>query len=108
MTQREAWLYLAKLWSGPLSDCPCGGCGGKVAADLASGLCVSVDRIAMLPAKTREAMRVRIRRHREAIGGESYLWPTTEAGAKKRAAFCRRQAALLTKKRTSKKKKFKA
>ncbi len=106
MTERQAWLWLAKAWQKAKADKE----GGYFIPDLAGrwfgayGLChvisnlLYVDR---LDQKTADQMTARIGREFERrANGERivYLWPFNSRGRDARVRFCERQAKALTRK----------
>ena len=98
MSEREAWVYLAPLWDKPTMA------GGVAYAiiyfgDRAEGLCGSVFLLwyhGLISNRTRNAMGKQIKAVPKTIPGlhapDLYAWPRNLAGAKQRAAFCRRMA----------------
>lgn len=99
MTERQAWLKLAKMWDKAYIDsdgdysamgtasmglCPC--ITLDIADDLDQGVSVSMlGKIKKLPKITHY--------------GLEFVWRTDKASAEARAAFCRKQAALLAKRK---------
>ena len=97
MTERQAWLYLAKRWDKAfLSD---GYTVTNVCDDCTHGLCQSLCHLedeGEIDSNTRLEMSSKIPKSADFA---PYVWPMTIAGAKKRAAFCRRMAAKCKPKR---------
>lgn len=104
MTEREAWLYQAKLWDKPKKNygkcCyeavnPSNGIRGD-------GICIIIElmcRYDLISFKTRVSMERRIDNEREKLGlHHPYLFRCTKAGAVKRAALCRKFAQQCPKK----------
>lgn len=94
LTEREAWLLLAEWWSGKLRTDDDGDTlmvGGKWGC---YGLCSS---IVLLSSTGRISQEIQesMRRKLGEVPGSDYRWPQTLAGARQRAAFCRRMAAEL-------------
>lgn len=92
MTERQAWLKLAKIWDGAKDD------GDDIAyvPSGATGLCPSILEIrGYLTDQVYESMMRAIDDLRS-VTEHNHKWPMTLAGAKARAAFCRLQAKLLT------------
>ncbi len=93
MTEKQAWLRLAKMWDAAKPDCSGLYSAGKIPC---FGLCGTI----AWQIKEREivtAMLSKVRATKGYDGG--YLWTNDKRGAKARAAFCRKQSALLTPKR---------
>ncbi len=93
LTERQAWLKLAKDWDGARPDVL-----GYYFVGWHYGLCVGIGNLGVcgqITSETAIAMKGRLPKLRP---DTAYCWPNTKAGAKARADFCREQAALLTKK----------
>ena len=97
MSESEAWAWLAKKWDNPVE-------GVIVSIELdvycePAGLCPCIDWLFyedMISEDTHYSMHAKIPKN--PIGnvepfGMCFRWPPTMAGAKKRAAFCRKMAA---------------
>jgi hypothetical protein len=97
MTEKEAWLYLADVWSEP-KQCDDGTWRCR---NYTPGLCVSIgylDDQAIISVETLYSMGAKIREYRAQLADvhwSAYLWPRTEEGAKQRAEFCKTQAEKL-------------
>lgn len=95
LSEREAWLKLAKLWTKPdigSSDCP------RV-LDWSFGVCHSVDDLRgmnEISVSLADRMREKAQNPKDP---DAWRWPLTIAGAKSRAAFCRKMAKLCSRKR---------
>lgn len=98
MTKREAWLSLATAWDNAKPDK-----NGEWCAAIGiwqdHGLCGSIFSL-QLPMRVSEQMFAQMKKHwpkRIAVRtkeGVAWRWPFTKAGAKARAAFCRKMARL--------------
>ena len=94
MTEREAWLYLARKWArtrkAHVTLRPADG------GEACRGLCACACRLIHLGVvKRKVALGMLGRLHRRRPGkmaDESYYWSLTIRGARARAAFCRRMA----------------
>ena len=100
LTERRAWLLLAKEWDKATQACY----GGSFQTP--SGqycLCFAVSHLyhsGPLSRTTRDDMHERLQKHRPAYSrDEVFFWPTDKTGAKKRAAFCRKMAKLCVRKK---------
>ena len=98
LTQRQAWLLLAKAWDKPKkSD------GGYCIGRFEFGLCQSIwnmetDRL--IDKSTSESMQDKVSEGWNRKQYTMFRWPcNTVAGARARAAFCRKQAAKLVKRK---------
>jgi len=95
--EREAWLYIARRWD-RARRCSCDPHCTSFIAHIESfaceGICVCIDLMPDVDKDVRERMAQKIYAVQH---GSLFLYPRTLAGAKKRAAFCRKQAKLLTK-----------
>lgn len=101
LSERRAWLYLAKKWDKakpPKLD----GWEDDVEVVIRLnrfgeeiGLCDTIVRLP-ISCSVCDAMEDKVDRERRRLKKRrwAFLWPTTKAGAKKRAAFCRRMAKL--------------
>ena len=92
MTEREAWLWLAKRFS------RAGAKGVLINGWRYQGICNCIDAIDAITTSA-TAMIHRIRANRPAfahvrvcLASGGYWWPTTKNGNQRRAAFCRRMA----------------
>jgi hypothetical protein len=101
MTERAAWLYLAKRWDKAVL----GGDGDamvRINTDRTIVcLCDSILRLQMderIDVFTESCMVDRIQRLPNINQSSSYKWPRTLRGARSRAAFCRRMAKQCGKK----------
>ena len=81
MTEREAWLWLAKRFS------RAGAKGMLINGWRYQGICNCIDAIDPITTSPTAMIR-RIR----AFTGGGYWWPRTKKGNQRRAAFCRRMA----------------
>lgn len=99
LTERQAWLLLAKLWDKAKPKSPSGTYAVFFNDGSVSGLCACVGWI-NTNSRTRCAMIDKIRTGGSAIH-RPYRWPRTLAGAKQRADFCRLQAKLCKRKKKS-------
>ena|ERR1700677_2608895 len=101
LTETEAWLKLEEVWLGPLAiDCD-GDLHVHFNGQPHFGLCACITDmydIGLINITALHSMRDKIAVV-DTHGG--YLWPWTEAGAKARAAFCRKQINELTDSRGS-------
>lgn len=108
MTERQAWLLIAKAWDKPRVFTDDG-----VLIYFATiwkykycGLCPCVyvmEENERIDEFTRNSMLTKIESETRKKGAHHpFIWPTTLSGAYQRAAFCRKQAAKLTKKRKKK------
>lgn len=86
MTEAQAWEYIAKTWDKPKKR----GDGYCCSRDGCSGVCFSISNFQLLFGVV-TGMTNRLRAHR-AERADGYWWPQTRAGARSRAAFCRRMA----------------
>ena len=98
MTERAAWLKLAKLWNKPLRGVVPyvrlrHGAHGMVGRN---GLCACVTSLYVDGKIDHDARLDMNSKVHAAIKHGAYAWPLTLAGAKSRAAFCRRMAAKCT------------
>src|SRR3990167_5049387 len=96
MTERQAWLFLAKAWDAAEGEV----IGGRVifCAGMATGLCPMLcylEDTAKISEDTYNAMCAKIWRL-PSVTYQDHKWPIDKAGAKARVAFCRLQAKLLT------------
>jgi len=108
LAEPEAWAYLATGWESPIVSSDYGYAPhrwtGYAYAYITIGgvdciaLCESVDALRAthrISHETRSAMRAMIDRSSGIAGRYAgFYWPTHPDGAKKRAAFCRRQAVV--------------
>lgn len=103
MTERAAWLHLAKAWRKAEPDMD-----GVYEIDMGDGdakpwgLCYSVTRMRRTEmigdgVARRMYARVEAAAARLGLDDTKYLWPTTLAGARARVRFCERQARALGK-----------
>jgi hypothetical protein len=95
MTEREAWLYLARLWS-EAQECPCG-CKLIVVVPLgeilSSGLCSAISamcHVNLISGEVKREMRQKVDNVNKMYTG-AYYWPQDLEGAKARAEFCKTQ-----------------
>jgi hypothetical protein len=105
MSERAAWLYLAKAWDGAKPGLCHGGKNWGVEIDAedgpSPGLCcciLDLERMEDITEVTAKSMLATIKLNDHAI----FSWTLDANGAKSRAAFCRKQAAKLTKKKVKK------
>lgn len=99
MTERAAWLYLARCWDAAVPDKYFGRAAliGNYRAD---GICYSIcalnwfEKVAQAGKRRMDKMMAE---NRPKDTPHTFWWPRTVAGAKKRAAFCRKMAALCKK-----------
>ncbi len=104
MTERQAWLALAKMWDEAEPDCE----GDYCVDGLSYGLCYSIDAPRISASEDVKCnMLDKVHRHPKSPRSKYlFKWPTSKDGAKSRAAFCRKQAELLApKKRKARKSK---
>ena len=97
LTQRQAWLLLAKAWRQAKEEPP-GRWSADVGYGVSYGLCPLINDLFnenRISEATFRSMDKKVPRRKR----EVYAWPLTRAGARARAAFCRRQAAKLVKKK---------
>ena len=99
MTERQAWMKLAKLWD-KAKKSPF----GDYEVDRCLGLCLSIALVSDTSWDMNLEMSDRLDKHRPR-NRHTYSWPTTKAGAKSRAAFCRDMAAMCLKEQQAKKRK---
>lgn len=88
MTEKEAWLYLGRLW-----ECISRICNDNVIA-LWFGLCLSIKTLE-IPDKISMKIRCEMLRKVDCVKrlpDSEYCWPRTKSGAAERAAFCRKMA----------------
>ncbi len=95
MGAKRAWLYLATLWDAPVEYPACGlDYYGVVAQPrFLHGLCGSIHLLrdtARVSRLTHNKMHTALGTQRR--GRSGYWWPNTQAGAKRRAACCRKLA----------------
>ena len=98
MTERLAWLYLAKLWGKPIHD----EINDTVWVEFGGlrhyGLCHCLNTLFKeVPWSVYKKMISKIDAELRRIGAPNYLAEMKVSGAKVRAAFCRKQARLLAK-----------
>ncbi len=95
MGAKRAWLYLASIWDNPV-ECPVMGYdyyGAIAKLRFLRGLCGSVRLLiytGMVSWNTGNKMNAALATLRR--GRKGYWWSNTQAGAKRRAACCRRLA----------------
>ena len=96
MSETRAWAWLAPKWDKAVES------GGFANIFLSSdyqpcGLCPCIDWLCdeeRISEETAESMREKIPKKQAGIFTMNYFrWPPTMAGAKQRAAFCRKMAA---------------
>ena len=87
LTEKQAWLDLARLWAGV--KCP--GAGVRMGGDYVYGLCGCLKMRPLSP-RIRTNMLRKIWEEMERIGRDVYLYDISTEGAKQRAAFCLRMA----------------
>ena len=99
MTERQAWLYLARCWDRPFAQPRLAGervsVGVLIQDTVTHGLCHSIWRLMYRPGghingDTRRKMSDRL--YRAYPYREGYFWPRTMRGAVTRAKVCRRFA----------------
>ncbi len=97
MNEKSAWMWLAEKWDSPLGMeyCPFVRVGGIDCC----GICPCIEGMAEADAITEELSQTMIDKIEKlpSVKVPGFRWPTTIAGAKQRAVFCREQAALLAK-----------
>lgn len=101
LSEKQAWLKLAAAWDKPDID------GSIVYVKFGglelTGLCLCVDVLfedVLISELTELNMKNKINKLPRVYF--TYCWPTTLAGAAKRAAWCRKQAAKLAKRKAVK------
>lgn len=94
LTERQAWLKIAKA-------CDVAGSDGSFVVvkkmGRSWGLCTAVGDLwfsGEIEEETARSMFSKIHKHAPPRGDFDYAWETSKAGAKARAAFCRKMAAL--------------
>lgn len=103
MTERAAWLWLAKAWRGAVKD----EYGDYVADGRSLGLCPCVGDMksdGLIGVGTAVRMKARLGAAIRAAGvtADDPVWPTnTAAGRRARVRFCERQAKALERKATT-------
>ena len=109
MTEKEAWLSLAKTWSERLTKCTCG-CGLLVVKDGSTGLCSSLDGLLDVTEEVQFKMRKIINKlpNIDDDSFSNYKWTGDRKGAAQRVAFCKKMAKACGKKRRSPKQKARA
>ncbi len=95
MTQRQAWLYLAKLWSKAAQ--PSGLAEVRVDNFIRYYLCHCIDDLGDAGTISPAAHRIMDNKIYKALKGKAILAPLNLQGAKVRAAFCRKMARALRK-----------
>lgn len=98
LTEKEAWLEMAKLWEDAV-PCSCGCETWRVEADedSAGGLCDTLSwlqRADVIAAETYYIMNTKLKDYGRRILG-AYYWPQNAEGAKARVEFCKTQAENL-------------
>lgn len=93
LSERAAWLKLAKLWDNPMGNLE------NAYIDMGDrrsfGLCGCIASFHFAAKRTSYAtMWAMLDKVNEIMSetDNAYRWPTTRAGARQRAAFCRRMA----------------
>ncbi len=101
MTEREAWLYLAKKWSSDNLIVSMNKNeyyvyrGYYSRGDPAFGLCCCID-VLPISGTIRDNMHNKIDNLR--FRNDIFVWSNSKSGAKARVRFCLKQAKLLSKK----------
>jgi len=97
MTEKQAWLHLAKLWDHPTKD------GTRVYVEMLEGfgfepcgLCDCIEELGNRDDISWEVNGVMLGKIPERLPN-GFVWPTNLRGAKQRAEFCRKQAAACRK-----------
>lgn len=99
MTEKEAWLYLGRLWEGACRQCNDG--PTHIEIGLLNGVvvwCVGLcSSIKTLEISGEITMRIRYTMIRKVsriprLPLSVYCWPRTKSGAAERATFCRKMA----------------
>ena len=93
ITEKEAWLMLAKLWDRSLSINPALTPGAMINGIVRTGLCSSIVSLfyaALITLQQMHDMKAKLPCVRR------FVWPTTVEGAKERVAFCRKMAEELS------------
>ena len=87
MTEREAWLWMAKAWARA-------GAKGILLGERVNGICCCIRAMHddMIDDKTYSVMRRKMNADYRASRWPNFWWPTTKNGNQRRAAFCRRMA----------------
>ncbi len=103
MTEKQAWLKLAKMWDEARVDASTG-LSAPTGSD-SCGLCpcIYLDIGDLLSCDVTESMIAKIE-ELPSLNCQGFRWKTNLEGAKSRAAFCRKQAALLAKRKAKVKK----
>jgi len=97
MTEKQAWLYLAKKWDKPKKP-PSDYAFVRISGMVCFGLCGSVKMLNITTRSVKRMLnRIEVGWSRTFPFYDNYRWPRTRAGAKSRAAFCRKMAKQLTK-----------
>ena len=95
MTEVAAWRYLAKRWDAAVTRT---GSEAVFGYGRHFGICSCVTFLGIedkINGLCHQTMRERMDTHRpKRKRNREYWWPWTAAGAKKRAAFCRKMAEL--------------
>ena len=104
MTEKEAWLYLARLWLSTTDTYKWDPSGEEATVIFidgyhAMGLCGSICFLTP-DIQTRKSALEKIHKygdnHKKRYGWtQTFYWPLTAEGATQRAEFCRKQAELL-------------
>jgi hypothetical protein len=94
LTEREAWLAIAEVWSSPIESE-----NTWLASTYDCGLCPSIGRLFTLEnirTDIAQSMFKKIVLYRQDLGiTTAFVWPRTLDGAKARAEFCKTQAEKL-------------
>ncbi len=95
---RAAWLYLAKKWDKPTKDTDGDSCV-VIGKENSCGLCHSISDMSRAGIIDPGLVTLMLDAIRELMGDSGgWRWRTTRAGARQRAAFCRKMAAKYAKK----------
>lgn len=95
MSEREAWLHLAKAWTEPFTDDGDVCVIDQTGLGFNFGLCHCIEDLEMydfisIAVETRMLNKIPARSE-----DDDYCWPLTVEGAGQRAAFCRKMASQL-------------
>lgn len=103
MTEAQAWSYLARRWDKATFHTPGSTCVEvTIMSQQQYGLCGSVSTLNLTQKVTNETwltMFQRMQKYKPRDAFMGYWWPCNKAGAKSRAAFCRKMVKLSRKRR---------
>lgn len=90
MTEKEAWLFLAELWSKPMTRGEC--VGVRLGWLWSPGLCGCIGKLGV----NKEVMLAKVTaKHNEIDPHSAYIWPCNAEGAAARSEFCKTMAENL-------------